>query len=267
MNLIKCFRVLCATAVVTLAACGGGDDGGSAAPAVANTGTGTIGSAGGTVATGTGVATAEFPAGALAANTAVTIAASSSAPASTRVVSGTAFDFGPSMTFAQPARVTLKYAPANLPTGSLESRLVMYTAVAGAWQPVAGSTVDTTAHTVSASVTHFSTYAVLANNQFSGSYAGTFNGNAGTSGTWQATVDTGGAIAATATGGFIGTGSVGFNGASTIPLNGSGTSQGITVTFGGTFALQPNGTSVLASGTWSATGVETGTWTGNKNKK
>ena len=248
---------------IVLAACGGGGDGGSTNSAVPTTASATVGTAGGTVATGDSTATAVFPANAFASNTTVTIAPSTSAAANARLVSGTAYDFGPSGNFAQPVQLKLKYAATGLPAGALESRLVMYTLVAGAWQPVVGSTVDTTARTVSASVTHFSTYAVLADNQFAGNYSGIYGG--GSTGTWTATVDTAGTIAAAATGGFTGTGSVTFTGASTIPLNGSGTSQGFAITFGGNFTLASNGTSVSAAGTWSSSSGQTGTWSGNKN--
>lgn len=140
----------------------------------------------------------------------------------------------------------------------------MYTAVSGAWQPVAGSTVDTVAHTVSAPVTHFSVFAILADNQFAGSYNGTYTGT-GIAGTWKATVGTDGNLAATASGGFVGATTVSFTGASTIPLAGSGTSQGNTVTFAGSFTLQSNGTDVSASGTWSSSNGQSGTWMGSKS--
>lgn len=251
-----------AIAGIFVAGCGGG--GGDLVPATPNaqTASATVGTAGGTVATGDATATAVFPPNAFAADTTVTIAPSASAPANARLVSGTAFDFGPSGNFAQPARVTLKYLPANLPAGALESHLVMYTVAGGVWQPVAGSTVDTATHAVLASVTHFSSYALLADNQFAGSYSGTYGG--GSSGTWAATVDTAGAIAASATGGFTGTGTVNFTGASTIPLAGSGSSQGFAITFGGNFSLASNGTSVSAAGTWSSSSGLTGTWLGDK---
>ena len=95
MNLIRILSSLSAFAVITLAACGGGGDDASSTPA-ATPGTGTIGASGGTVASANGVATAVFPVSAFATDTAVTIAASSSAPTSAQLVSGTAFDFGPS---------------------------------------------------------------------------------------------------------------------------------------------------------------------------
>lgn len=248
---------------IALAGCGGGGDAGTTSTNSASTASATVGATGGTVATGDGAAAAAFPANALATNTTVTIAPSTSAPANARLVSGTAYDFGPSGNFAQPVQLKLKYAATSLPASALESRLVMYTLVAGAWQPVAGSTVDTVGHTVSASVTHFSTYAVLADNQFAGNYSGSYLG--GSTGNWTATVDTAGAIVAAATGGFTGTGSVSFTGASTIPLNGSGTSQGFAITFGGNFTLASNGTSVSALGTWNSSSGQSGTWSGNKN--
>jgi hypothetical protein len=68
---------------------------------------------------------------------------------------------------------------------------------------------------------------------------------------------------ATATGGFTGTSNVSFTGASQIPLSGSGTSQGATITFAGTFTLAADGT-VAAAGTWNSNGGDSGTWTGGK---
>lgn len=254
---------IAAAAFSALMGCGGGGDADTASTTSATTASTMVGTTGGTVATGDGLATAVFPANAFANNTTVTIAPSASPPSNARLVSGTAYDFGPSGTLAQPAQLKLKYSLGNLPAGALESKLVLYTVAAGVWQPVAGSAVDTAAHTVTASVTHFSTYAVLADNQFAGSYRGSYGG--GSSGTWAATVDTAGAIAASATGGFTGTGSVNFTGASTIPLNGSGSSQGFAITFGGNFTLASNGTSVSAAGTWSSSSGQTGTWSGNKN--
>lgn len=256
------FWLLAIATGAALAGCGGGGDSPVAATPLPASGSGSIGATGGTVATGDGMANVVFPAGAFASTTNITIAPSPSAPADARLLSGTAYDFGPSGNFAQPAQLKLKYSASGLPAGALESRLVLYTVVGGVWQPVAGSTVDTSAHTVSASVMHFSTYAVLAENQFAGNYRGSYVG--GSTGTWTATVDTAGAIAAVATGGFTGTGSVNFNGASTIPLNGSGSSQGFAITFGGNFTLAPNGTSVSAAGSWSSSSGQTGTWSGDK---
>ena len=97
------------------------------------------------------------------------------------------------------------------------------------------------------------------NNPFMGNYAGSYAG--GQSGTWAATISVDGTISATATGGFVGTGSVNSAGTATIALDGTGASQGFTITFSGTFALQSNGT-MAGSGTWTSSSGLTGTWAG-----
>ena len=241
-----------------LAGCGGG--GGGSDPLVVDAGTAVIGSTGGTVATTSGAAKAVFPANAVNANTTITITASSQAPASSRLISGTAYEFSPSGALAQPVSVTLRYDPARLPAGALQSKLVVYKAVNGAWVAVPNSVVDTVAYTVTAPLSSFSIYGLLADNQFAGNYAGSYSGTS--AGTWTAAVNVDGSLTATATGGFAGTGSVTYTGASTIPLSGSGTSQGFVITFGGTFSLLTNG--VSASGTWLSSGGESGNWVGGK---
>ena len=177
-------RVAALVAAV-LAGCGGG---GSDPPAVVNpsavdTGSATIGAAGGTVATQSGAAKAVFPANAVNTNTAVTITANSQAPASARLIGGTAYEFGPSGPLAQPVQVTLRYDPAKLPSGALQNKLVLYKADNGAWVAVPNSSVDTVAYTVTAPLSGFSTYGLLADSQFVGNYAGTYAG--GSSG-WPA---------------------------------------------------------------------------------
>ena len=244
-----------------LTGCGGGGGGGSDPPTV-DSGSAVIGSAGGTVATQSGAAKAVFPANAVNANTTFTITASSQVPANLRLVDGTAFEFGPSVPLAQPVSVTLRYDPAKLPSGALQSKLVLYKAVNGAWVAVPNSSVDTLASTVTAPLSSFSTYGLLADSQFNGTYAGTYAG--ASSGTWNATVNVDGAISATATGPFAGTGSVTFGGVSTIPLKGSGTSQGFDINFGGNFTLVGGGPGVSAAGTWSSSSGQTGTWNGSK---
>ncbi|MEO7851731.1 MAG: hypothetical protein ABIR94_05670 [Rubrivivax sp.] len=243
--------------VLALVAGCGGDDG--AAVAV-DAGTATIGAAGGTVETKSGLAKAVFPANAVSADTTVTITATDQALANVRLVDGTTYEFGPPGPLAQPVLVTLGYDPAKLPIGALESQLVIYKTVNGTWTAMPNSVVDSTARTVTAPLSSFSIYAVLANNQFAGNYAGTYSGDS--AGTWSMTVMVDGSLSATATGGFVGTGSVSFTGASTIPLNGSGTSQGASVAFGGTFS-QVNG-GVSASGTWNSSDGESGNWSGSK---
>ena len=262
---MKTTRWILATATLVaavLTACGGGGGSGGSNPPTVDSGSAVIGSAGGTVATQSGAAKAVFPANAVNADTTVAITASSQAPTSSRLVDGTAYEFGPSGPLAQPVAVTLRYDPAKIPSGALQSKLVIYKAVNGAWVAVPNSSVDTVASTVTAPVSSFSTFGLLADSQFNGSYAGTYAGNS--SGTWNATVSVDGAISATATGPFAGTGSVTFGGVSTIPLTGSGASQGFVITFGGNFTLVGSGPGVSAAGTWTSSSGQTGTWNGSK---
>jgi hypothetical protein len=95
---------------------------------------------------------------------------------------------------------------------------------------------------VSAPLGSFSTYGLLADSQFGGSYAGTYAGGSG--GSWDATVNVDGAISATATGPFAGTGSVAYGGATTIARGGRH--------------------GVSAAGTWSSSSGQAGTWVGSK---
>lgn len=108
MNLTRMIQWIPALALVALAACGGSDTPAPTPVADPTKAAATVGAAGGTVATGNGLASAVFPANAFAADTAVTIAPSSTAPASTRLVTGTAYDFGPPGALAQPANLSLQ---------------------------------------------------------------------------------------------------------------------------------------------------------------
>jgi hypothetical protein len=223
----------------------------------------TIGATGGTVASTDGIARAVFPSNAFDSNSVVSIAPTTNIPSSPRLIAGTAYDFTSSSALSQPAQITIKYDPSRLPTGALETQLVLYKTANGAWQPVPGSTVNTATKTIQASLSQFSTYAVLADNQFSGSYSGTYNGNQ--SGSWSATVDSDGLISATATGGFQGSGTVSFTGATTIPLLGTGTADGFRIVFNGNFSLQSDGV-VVGSGNWTSTSGYTGTWLGSRSR-
>ena len=252
-----------AIVVGVLAGCGGG----GSDPPVVDTGSAVITSAGGTVATTSGAAKAVFPANAVNASTTVTITASSQAPVSSRLISGTAYEFSPSGALAQPVAVTLRYDPARLPAGALQSKLVLYKAVNGAWVAVPNSVVDSVAYTVTAPLSSFSIYAVLVNNQFEGNYAGTYSGtNSGGSlaGTWNAAISADGSLTATATGGFAGTGGVGFSGDTNISLAGSGTAQNSIVTFAGAFNLNSVNGAVAGNGSWTSNDGAAGTWVGNR---
>jgi hypothetical protein len=76
---------------------------------------------------------------------------------------GQVYDFGPDgATFDQPVTITLAYDPDLLPGGLTESDLIIswYDVEKGEWV-VLETTVDPVSHTVSASVTHFTAFAVM----------------------------------------------------------------------------------------------------------
>jgi hypothetical protein len=94
----------------------------------------------------------------------VTPIASPGAPPSDVNALGLYYDFGPSgTTFNSPVTITLKYDPATLPAGADQSKLYIawWDAATGQWISLP-STVDLVNHTVTATVTHFSVYSVMA---------------------------------------------------------------------------------------------------------
>ncbi len=84
-------------------------------------------------------------------------------PAGTKVV-GLVYDFGPSgATFAPPITVRFKYDVASLPKGIPESKLLVYMLDAtGRWTQLDGVIVDTVNHVITAKVSHFTIFAVVA---------------------------------------------------------------------------------------------------------
>ena len=119
---------------------------------------GVLGAEGGSISVLGGAVTLAVPAGALLQPSVVTIAPAADAPADDRLLAGTAFALGPAtMSFAQPATISLRYDPA-LANGE---SLALYTVVEGAWRPVAGSTVNTETRRVSASIDALGTFALL----------------------------------------------------------------------------------------------------------
>ena len=101
-----------------------------------------------------------FPPFALA--TATTFSATATTgPASSTLVGSTAYELSPSVSFSTPVTVTIKYAMASIPSIVKEDELGIYKAVNNQWQEVAGSTVNSTDKTVTASVSSFSTYGIL----------------------------------------------------------------------------------------------------------
>jgi len=83
--------------------------------------------------------------------------------------------------FASPVAVTLQYSPAQLPGGTAESALRLFTLIQGRWFLVPGSRVNTATHVVMGRMSHFSTYGVLASASLSA--GGAFSCGMGTSGT------------------------------------------------------------------------------------
>lgn len=231
-----------ATVLAGWSACGGG--GGATAPS--------NDSAGFLALSVDGNATVSVPARDGVAVGQVTVAPAAAAPDSTGLVANSSYDFGPANTsFTAPVTVTIKYNPASLPAGAEASRLELFTVSSGTWTPVPGSTVDVAAHSVSAPVSHFSTFGILAPNPFAGTYDGRYSGTAG--GTFRATILTNGTILVSGidsiAGGFTGGGSLTLSGAATMTAQGAGgASNGATFTFVGTF--RNPGPSATALGTW-----------------
>ncbi len=124
---------------------------------------GVVDASGATVSSAGGLATLVIPSQALGASTRISIAPMAAPPAAPQLVPGTAFDFGPTGTqFAQPVTVDLHYNPAQVPAGVDPSQLRLYLRNGSSWSVVAGSSVDTAAHIVSGTTTHFSGYTVCA---------------------------------------------------------------------------------------------------------
>lgn len=147
--------------VAFVSACGGGS--GSTTPITPPppppAGT-SIGPAGGTVTSADGGATLTFPAGALAAAVNITTAAMTDAPASPGLITALAYNFGPTGTqFAQPVTIKLTYQPSQVPVGISPIFLRLFLRDGSTWDSVPGSTVDTIAHTVTGTTTHFSGFA------------------------------------------------------------------------------------------------------------
>jgi uncharacterized protein YjdB len=123
---------------------------------------GLISAAGSTFSAQGGAVSVTAPAGAVTQTSSVTVGPASGAPANPRLLAGTAFLFGPSqLAFAQPVTITIKYDPALVTAGNLESGLQLYELVGTSWRAVAGSSVDLSGKTASGGVTHAGTYAVM----------------------------------------------------------------------------------------------------------
>src|SRR5579871_6271446 len=214
-----------------------------------------IGSGGGTAQDSTKIAKVTIPAGALSQSTNITVAAvNSGLPSNSQLVPGTSFNLGPSGTnFATPATLTIGYDPNRLPAGATQSTLGLFTPTTDGkdWQQVTGSTVDTTAHTVTGQISHFGNFAILAVSPFTSTAVnGTYTGS--NSGTFVMVINPSGTLTVNNTQGestFSGTGRVSLTGATSFSASGSGTnSNGGTFSFTGTFQI--SGGTVTASGSW-----------------
>ncbi len=121
-----------------------------------------VGPAGGTLSFESGAVRLVVPSGAVGGDLRVTVSPSAG-PGGPLAVPGAAWDLGPEGTsFASPVTLRLTYDPSALPGGVRSGELGVYRALAGAWQRVDGSSVNTTDNSVSASLTGFSVYGVVA---------------------------------------------------------------------------------------------------------
>jgi uncharacterized protein YjdB len=123
---------------------------------------GFVNPAGGTITTAAGNVVIQLPAQALAVATAITVTPVTNPQADPGLVSGTAYDFGPTGTsFAQPVTLKIKYAAASVLVGAQPAQFRVHRLVGTTWTPLAGSTVDVLTRTVTGQTTSFSIYAVL----------------------------------------------------------------------------------------------------------
>ncbi len=120
-----------------------------------------VGQTGGVAATADSVARVTLPASALTSERTITITPVANPPANPRLIAGTAFDFGPSGTFAVPVTIRISYRGSVVPVTALAHNLRLYRLSGTTWNEVAGSTVDTAAKQVAGPTSSFSTYAIL----------------------------------------------------------------------------------------------------------
>ncbi len=86
-------------------------------------------------------------------------------PPDDNTIVGLNYEAGPDgATFDRPITITLAYNPADIPQGTDESTLViaLWDTAAGEWIPLDGCTVNRVNKTISAQVSHFSKYTILA---------------------------------------------------------------------------------------------------------
>lgn len=122
-----------------------------------------VGAAGGTVSSPDGNASLVVPPGMFSGEVGLTVQPSplpASGYAAASLIPGTAYEFGPSGSLPAPGiTAVLKYDPAQL-GGADPATLRVLRLVGDKWAEIQGSVVDQVNHTVSATLTHFSTFAV-----------------------------------------------------------------------------------------------------------
>lgn len=116
---------------------------------------------GGSARSADGAARVVFPAGALTTAQSIVITPVTVPTPSPFLAPGTAYEFGPSQTFAAPVAMTIGYVKELLPPGMSATSLRLHRLTAGSWVVVPGSVVDTAARTVTGPTSSFSTYALL----------------------------------------------------------------------------------------------------------
>jgi hypothetical protein len=90
--------------------------------------------------------------------------APSAPPAYTKVI-GLVYDLGPGgATFDPPISLTFTYDESEIPAGAAEENLAVATWQDGNWVELEGSTVDPTSNTITAPVSHFTVFTVMAHN-------------------------------------------------------------------------------------------------------
>ena len=120
-----------------------------------------LAAAGGIAATGDSTARLAVPAGALTTETTITVAPVANPPAHPRLVAGTAFEFGPSVTLATPGSIRIRFANAVLAVSADTNRLRLHRFDAGGWTEVPGGTVDLANRAVTGAITSLGTFAVV----------------------------------------------------------------------------------------------------------
>ena len=120
-----------------------------------------IGSSGGEIATDDGQVALSFPSGALGSSTAITIEPAAQAYPETGAWAKTV-ELGPDgSTFAKPVTLKIVYDVTKLPTGVIPEALKLSTWVNDHWEEVPGSTLNVGDATISAPISHFSTYGLV----------------------------------------------------------------------------------------------------------